>query len=90
MLDGLVGHPVLFSMCEVSQEGDIIEVRVSNERVIGKTIKEIPLPDDSLIVLVRRKEKSLIAHPETRLQDDDYVTIVGKSGAAKVAADMVR
>ncbi|MDL5503180.1 MAG: sodium:proton antiporter, partial [Candidatus Methanoperedens sp.] len=39
MLDGMVGHPVLFGMCEVSDEGDIIEVRVSNKRVTGKAIK---------------------------------------------------
>ena len=34
MLDGMVGHPVLFSVCEVSGEGDIIEVKVSNKQVI--------------------------------------------------------
>jgi NhaP-type Na+/H+ or K+/H+ antiporter len=90
MLDGMVGHPVLFSMCEVSGEGDILEVKVLNEKVIGKLIKEIPLPDDSLIVMIRRDNKSLIAHADTRLVEGDYVTIIGKSGAAHDAANMVR
>lgn len=90
MLDGMVGHPVLFSMCEVSGEGDIIEVKVSNNKVIGKAIRDVSLPEESLIVMVRREGKSLIAHPETLLQDGDHVTIIGKSGAAQEAANMVR
>lgn len=90
MLDGMVGHPVLFGMCEVSDEGDIIEIRVSNKRVIGKAIKDIRLPEDSLIVMVRRGNRSLIAHPETGLLDGDYVTIIGKLGAVQEAANMIR
>jgi len=90
MLDGMVGHPALFGMCEVSGEGDIIEVKVSNKQVLGKAIKDIPLPEDSLIVMIRREGKSLIAHPETQLQEGDYVTIIGKLGAAQEAAVMIR
>ncbi len=90
MLDGIVGHPDLFSMCEVSGEGDIVEVKVSNKRVIGKAIRDIHLPEDSLIVMIRRGDKSLIAHPETKLQNGDFVTIIGKLGAVQDAANMVK
>lgn len=90
MLDGIVGHPALFSVCEVSDEGDIVEVRVGNKKIFGKAIKEIHLPEDSLIVMIRRKNDSIIAHPETTLQDGDYVTIMGKLGAVKDAANMMK
>jgi NhaP-type Na+/H+ or K+/H+ antiporter len=90
MLDGMVGHPVLFTMCEVTEEGDILEVKVSNKRVIGKAIKEISLPEESLIVMVRREGKSIIAHGETTLLDGDYATIIGKLGSVQEAADMLR
>jgi Trk K+ transport system NAD-binding subunit len=90
MLDGIVGHPVLFSVCEVSGEGDIVEVRACNKKIFGKAIKEIHLPEDSLIVMIRRKNDSIIAHPETILQDGDYVTIMGKLGAVKDAANMMK
>lgn len=90
MLDGMVGHPDLFTMCEVSEEGDILEVEVSNKRVIGKAVKDISLPEDTLIVLVRREGKSLIAHGETQLLDGDFVTIIGKLGAVQEAANMLR
>jgi NhaP-type Na+/H+ or K+/H+ antiporter len=90
MLDGMVGHPVLFGMCEVSGEGDIVEVKVSNKKVAGKAIKDISLPEDSLIVMIRKKDKSIIAHPETLLQYGDYVTIIGKLRAARDAANMIK
>ncbi len=90
MLDGIVGHPVLFSVCEVSGEGDIIEVRPNNKRIMGKSIKDIQLPEDSLIVMIRRNNMSIIAHPETKLQDGDYVTIIGKMKAVQEAANMMK
>lgn len=90
MLDGIVGHPVLFSVCEVSGEGDIIEVQVLNKKVIGKAIKDISLPEESLIVLVRRNGKSLIAHGGTRLEEGDHVTLIGKMGATREATNMLR
>ncbi len=90
MLDSMVGHPDLFTMCEVSEEGDILEVEVSNKRVIGKAIKDISLPEDTLLVLVRREGKSLIAHGETQLSEGDLVTIIGKLGAVQEAANMLR
>ena len=90
MLDGMVGHPDLFTMCEVTEEGDILEVEVSNKRVVGKAIKDIVLPKDTLIVLVRRAGKSLIAHGDTQLLDGDYATIIGKLGAVKEAVHMLR
>ena len=90
MLDGIVGHPLLFSMCEVSSEGDIIEVRVSNKKVIGKAIKDITLPKDSLLVMVRRGNDSLIAHGDTTLEEGDHVTIVGKMNAVREASDIIK
>ncbi len=39
MLDGIVGHPDLFSVCEVSGKGDIVEVGVNNKKIFGKAIK---------------------------------------------------
>lgn len=90
MLDGMVGHPDLFGMCEVSGEGDIVEVKVSNRKIMGKAIKDIPLPEDSLIVMVRRKNKSLIAHPETIIMEEDYVTIIGKHGAVQEAVNIIK
>jgi Trk K+ transport system NAD-binding subunit len=90
MLDGMVGHPDLFTMCEVSEEGDILEVPLTNKRVIGKAIRDIDLPQESLIVLVRRNGKSLIAHADTELLEGDYVTLIGTLDAVQGAANILR
>ncbi len=90
MLEGMVGHPALFSICEVSGEGDIHEIKVSNKHVIGKTIKNISLPKDTLIVMVRRNNRFLIAHGDTILQEGDIVTIIGKTEAVQKAAEMLK
>ncbi|MDW7727470.1 MAG: NAD-binding protein [Candidatus Methanoperedens sp.] len=90
MLDGIVGHPRMFGMCEVSSEGDIIEARVSNKKVIGKAIKDITLPQDSLLVMVRRGDESLMAHGDTTLEEGDHVTIIGKMNAVLEAADIIK
>jgi len=43
--------------------------------VIGKNINEVKLPEDCLIVLVRRGRKLIVAHGSTTLQADDKVTL---------------
>lgn len=90
ILENMVGRHDLFTMCEVGTEGDIIEIMVSNPKVIGKPIKDIKLPRGSLIVLVRRMEESMIAHGETVLKEGDHITIIGRAGAASEAASILQ
>ena len=89
ILENMVGRHDLFTMCEVGTQGDIIEIEVSNPKVIGKAIKEVDLPKDSLIVLVRRGDQSIIAHGNTVIEKGDHLTIIGQTGAAAEAANIV-
>ena len=89
ILENMVGRHDLFTMCEVGTQGDIIEIEVSNPKVIGKAIKEVDLPKDSLIVLVRRGDQSIIAHGNTVIEKGDHLTIIGQTGAASEAANIV-
>jgi len=86
ILENMIDRHDLFTMCEVGHQGDIIEIEISNPKVIGKAIKDIKIPKDSLIVLVRRGDISIIAHGETILQEGDHVTIIGQAGVASEAA----
>jgi NhaP-type Na+/H+ or K+/H+ antiporter len=90
ILENMVGRHDLFTMCEVGTQGDIIEIEVNNPKVIGKTIKEVDLPKDSLIVLVRRGDHSIIAHGDTVIEEGDHLTIIGQTGAASEAANLVQ
>ncbi len=87
VLDNMVGRPHMFSMCEVGEDADILEVRVSNPKVSGKAIKELKLPENSLLLMVRRGEKSFIANGDLVLEYDDIVTVIGEGGSAQQVAE---
>lgn len=89
VLENMIGRHDLFTMCEVGHQGDIIETEISSPKVIGKAIKDVKIPRDSLIVLVRRGDLSIIAHGDTILHEGDHVTILGQAGAASEAASLL-
>lgn len=86
VLDNMIGRPHLFSMCEVGGEGDMMEVKVTNPRVIGKAIKDIQFPEKSLLVMVQRGNESIIAQGSLVLEYEDIVTVIGEGDAAKRTA----
>ncbi|WP_445474816.1 cation:proton antiporter domain-containing protein [Methanococcoides methylutens] len=88
-LDNMVGRPHMFSMCEVGEGGDILEVKVTNPKVAGKAIKELSLPENSLLMMIRRGEESFIANGNLVLEFDDVVTVIGEGDAAKIVADLL-
>jgi Trk K+ transport system NAD-binding subunit len=88
-LDNMVGRPHMFSMCEVGEGGDILEVKVTNPKVAGKAIKELSLPEDSLLLMIRRGDESFIANGNLVLEFDDMVTVIGEGDAAKIVADLL-
>ncbi|MBN2488131.1 MAG: TrkA family potassium uptake protein, partial [Methanosarcinaceae archaeon] len=90
VLDNMIGRPHMFSMCEVGEEGDILEVRVTNPKVVGKAVKELSLPEKSLLMMIRRGEKSIIAHGNLVLEFDDLVTVIGEGDGAKMVADLLQ
>jgi NhaP-type Na+/H+ or K+/H+ antiporter/Trk K+ transport system NAD-binding subunit len=87
VLDNMVGRPHMFSMCEVGESADLLEVHVSNPKVAGKAIKELSFPENSLLLLVRRGEESFIANGNIVLEYGDIVTVIGEGGTAKQIAD---
>jgi NhaP-type Na+/H+ or K+/H+ antiporter len=89
MLDSMVGHPALFSMCEVSGEGEIVELTAKNPHVVGRFIKNIPLPKDAMIVMIQRGDEKQIAHPDSVIMKGDVLTVVGKTEAVRELAEMI-
>ena len=90
ILDHLIGHPSMFSMYELGDHGDIVEVPVTNPAMIGKAIKELKIPIDSLIVLIRRDNNTLIPHGDLIIEIGDRITIMGKINVVRKAVDMFR
>ncbi|MEA3325132.1 MAG: TrkA family potassium uptake protein, partial [Euryarchaeota archaeon] len=90
ILDNLITHPSLFSMYELGERGDILEILVSNPKMIGMAVRDLHLPTYVLIVLVRRGDATLIPHGDLVIESGDRVTFMGARGAVRKAVDMFR
>ena len=88
ILDNLITHPSLFSMYELGERGDIIEIPVANQEMIGMPVRDLQLPTDVLIVLVRRGDATLIPHGDLVIESGDRVTFMGSRDAVRKAVDM--
>ncbi len=75
-------------MYELGERGDIIEIPVSNPDMIGTPVRDLHLPTDVLIVLVRRGDATLIPHGDLIIESGDRVTLMGARGAVRKAVDM--
>ncbi len=75
-------------MYELGERGDIIEIPAANPEMIGTLIRDLQLPTDVLIVLVRRGDATLIPHGDLIIKSGDRVTFMGARDAVRKAVDM--
>ena len=47
--------------------------------LIGKSLAELEMPEDALVLLIRRNQETIIPHGHTVFQPDDEVTMIGYS-----------
>ncbi|MEX0845235.1 MAG: amino acid permease [Balneolaceae bacterium] len=90
--------------CEAESEEEIREVMLRDERYIkitlnpddstqqyiGKMIKEVSLPGESLITIIRRKGQIKIPHGITVLQEGDELSIIGEVEDIKELKKMLK
>jgi trk system potassium uptake protein TrkA len=63
--------------------GEVIELRVSNEALDGKRIKDIGLPQGSIIAVIYRNGEIIIGTGNTILKQNDILTIIAKTDVMK-------
>lgn len=49
----------------------------SSSQFIGKTLKELDMPGESLVAIIRRKRQTIVPRGNTVLQKGDYLIIIG-------------
>ncbi|WP_229722753.1 cation:proton antiporter [Haloferax sulfurifontis] len=89
-MDNAIERPALSEwMTELGRSGDVQEIEVTSDRLVGKSIKELDeyLPDGVLIALVSRSGDSQIPTPELTLQRGDHLTFVGRRDAVHTAIE---
>ncbi|WP_406657103.1 cation:proton antiporter [Methanolobus sp. ZRKC2] len=89
ILENMTGKPQMFAMSEIGEEGNIMETRVTNPKIVGKSIKELRLPENSLLVMIRRCEESIVANGNVILENNDLVTIIGTGDSTRQTANLL-
>ncbi|RDZ48443.1 potassium transporter [Haloferax sp. Atlit-19N] len=91
-LDNYIERPSMSNwMGEIGRSGDVQEVEVTAEKLIGRTIREVgpELPDGCLVTLVSRNGDTTVPNAEFTLQEGDRITIIGEREAVRDAEELV-
>ncbi len=78
--DDYIERPALVNwMSEIGEEGEVQEIEVTSEDLIGKSIAEIgpDLPPRSLIALVSRDGETIVPDGDCVLERGDRITVIG-------------
>jgi len=87
-MDNHIERPALAEwMRGIGKSGDVQEIEVTAELLIGKTIDEIDpdLPDGCLIGLVSRDGESFVPDPDFTLERGDHITFIGRKESVREA-----
>jgi len=92
-LDNAIERPALTRwFSELGESGDVQEVEVTNEELVGRTVREVgpELPDGSLMALVARNGDTQVPDADFTLQKGDHITLIGSREAVRSAMDYCR
>ncbi len=64
-------------------EAEILELHLTNATLSGRRLKDIPLSQKTLILLIKRAEQIIVPSGSTELKLDDVLLIIGKSRERK-------
>jgi len=89
-IDNYIERPALADwMGEIGRSGDVQEIEVTSEALVGKTIQEIDpeLPEGCLITLVSRDDETTVPESDYTLQQGDHITFIGRTDAVREAME---
>ena len=91
-LDNYIERPAMMNwMSEIGRSGDVQEVELTADELIGMTIEEISdeLPDGVLIALVARDGDARVPTEEFTVEYGDRVTVIGEREDVREAMSFV-
>lgn len=87
-LDNAIERPTLSEwMTEVGRSGDVQEVEVTAETLVGRTVADLSddIPSGTIIGLVSRDGENMVPDGSFELKEGDRVTFLGQREAVKTA-----
>ncbi|MFC3477517.1 cation:proton antiporter domain-containing protein [Halobacterium litoreum] len=89
-IDNIIERPALANwMTEIGRSGDVQEVEVTSDELVGYTIDELDadLPNGVIIALVGRDGENQVPDGDFTLQRGDHLTFLGRKDAVRDALD---
>jgi NhaP-type Na+/H+ or K+/H+ antiporter len=89
-MDNYIERPAMADwMGEIGRSGDVQEIEVTAESLVGKTISEIgpELPEGCLVALTCRDGETRVPDADFTLQRGDRITIIGRTDAVREAME---
>lgn len=81
-IDNLIERPALSRwMTELGKSGDVQEVEVTDEALVGRTVGDIndELPAGCMVALITRDEENTVPDPTLEIELKDHITIIGRT-----------
>ena len=91
-IDNRIERPALSRwMTELGRSGDVQEIEVTDEELVGKTVGDISemLPGGSMIALVTRGEENTVPESSQDVQHGDHLTVIGRTDSVREAIDQL-
>lgn len=84
-------HQRLLSLLNFEEENvQVVECILSDDSVaVGKTLRDLPLPQGILLVLILREHESIIPHGDIDLRPDDHLIIITEKGREDEVCDLI-
>lgn len=71
-------NPSIYTLLTNTEDDkEVWEVTVSARRCVGKRLRELALPGDTLVLAMRRNGDYLVPHGDTKLARGDLLTLIG-------------
>ena len=89
-MDNAIERPALAEwMSELGRTGDVQEIEVTAENLVGKTISDLDenLPEGVLVALISRDGESQIPDPDLTIEYGDHLTFLGRHDAVHEAIE---
>lgn len=71
-------------------KAEIVEIKVSNEKLDGRKVKDIDLPKGAIIGIIARNGDIFIGSPDEIVKKNDLLTIITKTEVAKDVVTMLK
>ena len=87
VLDMLIHTPDTYHiLAQARQDKAVVEVRLLTPEFIGKTLREVRLPGDVLVLSIRHEGEMFIPHGDTVLHRGDCLTLLGSTDLVEQAS----